>query len=100
MLFAPLFVAVPSLWAQDPVPQSPGEPPPALDHLVVEAADETAKGYAAPATTTAALKSPVPLLETPQAVSVVGEALIEDREARDLEDVLANVAGVSVGGYY
>jgi iron complex outermembrane recepter protein len=49
---------------------------------------------------TSATKTNTPLLETPQAVSVVSRALIEDQGARKLEDVLKNVAGVTPGGYY
>lgn len=50
--------------------------------------------------TGAALKLDIPLLETPQAVSVVPRTLLDDQGARKLEDALRNVAGVTVGGYY
>jgi iron complex outermembrane receptor protein len=46
------------------------------------------------------LKQDIPLLETPQAVSVIDRALIVDQGAEKLEDVVKNAAGVSVGGYY
>lgn len=46
------------------------------------------------------LKLDIPLLETPQAVSIVPRTLLDDQGARKLEDALRNVAGVSVGGYY
>ncbi len=98
LLIAPVFVVVPPLLAQDSEPQD--ELPPTLDPLVVDATAGSEGGYPAPSSTTGALKAEVPLLETPHAVSVVGEALIEDQEARDLEDILRNVAGVSPGGYY
>lgn len=72
-----------------------------LDTLTVTAqAEAEAEGYRAPESTTGALKAPAPLLETPQAVSVVSEQLIQDQDAVKLEEVLRNVAGVSTGGYY
>jgi len=49
---------------------------------------------------TSALKTDIPLLETPQAVSVVPRALIDDQGSRKLEGALKNVSGVSYGGYY
>lgn len=71
-----------------------------LEALTVTAKADVAKSYAPPETTTGALKAPTPLLETPQAVSVVSEQLIKDQDAEKLEDVLRNVAGISAGGYY
>lgn len=47
-----------------------------------------------------ATKTDTSLLETPQAVSVVPRALLDDQGARKLDDVLKNVAGVTPGGYY
>src|SRR5262245_4084510 len=49
---------------------------------------------------TSATKTKTPLLETPQAVSVVPRSLLDDQGARKLDDVLKNVAGVVPGGYY
>ncbi|MFT3991133.1 MAG: TonB-dependent siderophore receptor [Luteolibacter sp.] len=71
-----------------------------LDQVVVTAQAEKKTGYVSPETTTGALKSDVPLLETAQSISVVTQDLIEDQGAKKLEDVLRNVAGVSTGGYY
>ncbi|RYD32801.1 MAG: hypothetical protein EOP85_21365, partial [Verrucomicrobiaceae bacterium] len=72
-----------------------------LEALTVTAqADPAAEGYLAPETTTGALKAPAPLLETPQAVSVISEQLIQDQDSVKLEEVLRNVAGISTGGYY
>lgn len=48
----------------------------------------------------AATKTNTRLLDTPQAVSVVPRALIEDQGAVTLEEVLRNTAGVTTGGYY
>jgi iron complex outermembrane recepter protein len=56
--------------------------------------------YAPPITTTGGMKTDTPLLETPQAVSVVTEQLIQDQGTPKLEEVLRNVAGISPGGYY
>lgn len=56
-------------------------------------------GYS-PRNATTATKTDTPLLETPQAVSVVTRQFLDDRNARKLEDVLQNVAGVTIGGYY
>lgn len=46
-----------------------------------------------------AAKMDIPLLETPQAVSVVPRALLDDQGVRKLEEALQNVSGVTVGGY-
>lgn len=46
------------------------------------------------------LKSEIPLLQTPQAVSVVSRTLLDQQGVRRLDDALENVAGVTVGGYY
>lgn len=59
-----------------------------------------ATGYAAPPTASTALKTSARLLDTPQAVSVVSRQLIEDQDAAKLEDILKNVAGVSIGGFF
>lgn len=47
-----------------------------------------------------ALKAKIPLLQTPQAISVVSRTLLDEQGVRKLEDALENVAGVTVGGYY
>lgn len=70
-----------------------------LDPLTVTG-DAGTNGYAPPETTTGALKTDTPLIETPQAVSVVTEEIIKDQGTPKLEEVLRNVAGVSPGGYY
>ncbi|WP_050029739.1 TonB-dependent siderophore receptor [Verrucomicrobium sp. BvORR034] len=70
-----------------------------LDTVTVTAASE-GNGYVAPAVITSGLKTEVPLLETPQAISIVTKDLIVDQGARNLEDVIKNVAGVTPGGYY
>lgn len=57
-------------------------------------------GYAAPATTESGTKLDIPLLENPQAVSIVTDAVIKDQGARKLEEIIKNVAGVTPGGYY
>ncbi|RYD47551.1 MAG: TonB-dependent siderophore receptor, partial [Verrucomicrobiaceae bacterium] len=71
-----------------------------LETLTVTAQAEADKSYAPPESTEGALKAPTPLLEIPQAVTVVSEQLIEDQDAVKLEEVLRNVAGISAGGYY
>jgi len=47
-----------------------------------------------------ATKTDLPLIETPSAISVVPQAILEDRATRRLEDALSNVSGVTPGGYY
>lgn len=64
----------------------------------VGAAD--AGGYAQEREASSATKGGGPLLETPQAISVVPRELMDDQGARKLDDVLRNVAGVMPGGYY
>lgn len=68
-----------------------------LNEVVVSA---QAPGYAAPVSTESGMKIDIPLLENPQAISVVTEAVIKDQGARKLEEILKNVAGVTPGGYY
>ncbi len=93
----PLVLAPHAAFSQSNEPEAQ-----ALEPLTVtaSAAGEDKKAYTAPLATPGAMKSEIPLLETPQAVSVVTEGLIKDQDARKLEDVLRNVAGVSPGGYY
>ncbi len=85
--------------------QAPAATPPAstadgtLNPIVVTA-EGSPSAYSAPVSTTSGLKTDVPLLENPQAISVVPQELIKDQAARDLNDVIKNVAGVTPGGYY
>lgn len=87
-------------------PAKPAAPAPAaasttLEPVVVTAAsEEPGARYEAPVENSASLKTEIPVLETPQAVSVIGEQLIKDQGSPKLERVLQNVAGVSAGGYY
>ena len=55
-------------------------------------------GYAAPVSTTGGLKVDVPLLQIPQAISVIPEAAIKDQGVPKLEKILRNVAGVMAWG--
>ena len=70
-----------------------------LDAVVLTAAAEEAPKIPNPAVS-ASTKLNTSLLETPQAVSIIGESTIEDRHVRRLEEALRTVAGVSTGGYY
>lgn len=77
------------------------EAPRTLSKLVAVVEDDEfgvpAKGNAASS------KTDIPLIETPQAISVVTEATIKEQGVTDLADVLRNVAGVSRSstyGYY
>lgn len=80
---------------------TPATEPTPLDAMTVTAsAGSDKKPYSPPANATGALKLDIPLLETPQAVTVVSEQLIKDQHAIKLEDLLTNVAGISTGGYY
>lgn len=69
----------------------------ALPEVVVKAAPP--RSYTATEAVTAT-KTNTPLLEIPQAISVVKRQLIEDQNAQKLDDILKNVAGVTVGGYF
>jgi len=66
---------------------------------VVVTGEQLNQAYAVTNASTA-LKLDIPLLETPQAVTVVNRALLDDQNARKLDTALRNVAGVTVGGYY
>lgn len=46
---------------------------------------------------TSATKTDTPLIDTPASVAVVSEAVIRDQNARSIEEVLRNVAGVGSG---
>jgi iron complex outermembrane receptor protein len=70
-----------------------------MEETQVTAEHERTHGYAAE-DAVSATKTDTPLLEIPQAVSVVPRTLLDDRDAHKLDDVLQNVSGVTVGGYY
>lgn len=80
-----------------------GSEPPAIDvlpeTLIKTELPSSISDYTAAESMTA-LKSEIPLLQTPQAITVLERAIIEDQGARKIEDVLRNSAGVSTGGYF
>ncbi len=51
-------------------------------------------------TTESGMKMELPLMETPQAITVVNRELLDAQQAVKLDDALKNVAGVIAGGYY
>lgn len=79
------------LYAQQPATTT------TIDEVIVTARQP---GYSPPTNIISGLKTDTPLLETPQAISIVNEELIKDQGARKLEEVIKNVAGVTPGGYY
>ncbi len=88
-------------WAEDAPAPAPGVSTPAVQGERVEAVErQDAGGYADTPEASSATKGGGPLLEAPQAISVVPRALMDDQGARKLDDVLRNVAGVMPGGYY
>lgn len=50
--------------------------------------------------TESGMKMELPLMETPQAITVVDRDLLDSQQAVKLDDALKNVAGVIAGGYY
>lgn len=50
--------------------------------------------------TESGMKMELPLMETPQAITVVNRELMDSQDAVKLDDALKNVAGVIAGGYY
>lgn len=70
-----------------------------IEETQVTAEREDEHGYGVEDAATAT-KTDTPLLEIPQAVSVVPHTLLDDQGARKLDDALKNVAGVTPGGYY
>jgi len=70
-----------------------------IEETQVTAEREQEHGYGVK-NATSATKMDLPLLEISQAVSIVPRALLDDQNARKLDDALQNVSGVSVGGYY
>lgn len=50
--------------------------------------------------TESGMKMDFPLMETPQAITVVNRELMDAQQVVKLDDALKNVAGVIAGGYY
>lgn len=50
--------------------------------------------------TTGGLKASLPLVETPQAISVINRDLMDSQNVIQLQDALKNASGVIAGGYY
>ncbi|MDP9139706.1 MAG: TonB-dependent receptor plug domain-containing protein, partial [Pseudomonadota bacterium] len=73
--------------------------PTKLSPVTVEGQKEAGPTYSIDSAS-GATKTGTPLLETPQSIQVITRELIEDQDARILDDVLRNVAGVMPGGYY
>ena len=68
-----------------------------LDRFEIGASRPEAYTAASAPTTS---KLAIPLLENPQNLQVVPRALIDDQGAIKLDDIIRNVAGVAIGGYY
>jgi len=60
---------------------------------------EAPQAYAVEEASTAT-KTNTRLLETPQAVTVIPRALIQDQGAQKVEDIIRNSAGVNIGGFF
>lgn len=65
----------------------------ALPQVTVSADKES---YRAPETTSV-LRSDLPLMDTPQAVNIVPEQVLRDQRARNLDDALNNISGITQG---
>lgn len=65
----------------------------------VTVSDTSANSYVT-TVESAGTKTDLPLVETPQAISVVGRDLMNEQNVVRLDDALKNVAGVMAGGYY
>ena len=72
-----------------------------IPEVAVTASPVASNGYQ-PLTSTLGGGGAVPLMELPQSIAVVPRAVIEDQQARSLDEVLSNVSGVapanSLGG--
>lgn len=64
--------------------------------IVVSATGDAPQGYVA--SRSAATKTDTPIIETPQAISVITRAEMDARNVRDLGEVVAYTAGVAMGG--
>lgn len=53
-----------------------------------------------PPTSSAIMRSQVPILEIPQAINVVPAQVIEDQAPRNLDDALSNVSGITQGNNF
>ena len=62
----------------------------------IDSTRDAAYSYRSP-TVTSVMRSSIPTLENPQAVSVVPAQVLSDQAPRNLDDALANVSGVTQG---
>lgn len=90
------FIFIPLLAVAAPEKKPQQETASELAEIQVTA-DAERTGYAVNAAPTL-LKLPVPLLETPQTVTVVPAEVIRDQGAQNLKDVFRNVSGVFESG--
>jgi iron complex outermembrane receptor protein len=97
--FHPHFPTEPLAQAESTSEEQPAQKTIKIEETQVTAEREQERGYGIQ-DATSATKTKTPLLETPQAISVVPRTLLDDQGARRLDDVLKNVAGVTPGGYY
>lgn len=67
-----------------------------LPTIVVTASRDATQGYVA--SRSAATKTDTPIIETPQAISVITRAEMDARNVRDLGEAVAYTAGVAMGG--
>ncbi|HEX2779992.1 MAG TPA: TonB-dependent siderophore receptor [Gemmatimonadaceae bacterium] len=80
--------------AATPIDSATGRPPTALREVRVTA--PRPKGYTAPRAL-ASTRTDVPLLDTPQSVSVVTHVLIGDQAMRSMADVVRYIPGITMG---
>lgn len=83
---------------QDPVAQSDADIGPAETGSSNETALGPVNGYNA-RTSATATKSATPIIETPQAISVISQDQISDQQARTIADALRYTPGITVDGF-
>lgn len=90
---ASLLAAAPAVAQDRPREDQPGWTP---TDIVVTATRET--GYSAPEART--LRTPVPIIETPQSVQVLTRTLINEQQLTTLADATRNISGVASAQFF
>src|SRR5262249_21113343 len=95
---APRSPAPPAAVSDAPPPTSSAEPPPPSSEPQFVLPTVKVEGEASPYNVldSGLLRSPKPLVDTPQSVVVIPEAIIEQQRAGTIRDALRNVSGITV----
>jgi len=88
--------APPAAVSDTPPPASSSEPPPSAPQFVLPTVKVEGEAEPYNVQDSGLVRSPKPLVDTPQTVVVVPEAVIEQQRAGTIRDALRNVSGITV----